>query len=163
MPLCPSPSADKVPPLGRRGKLPFVRGRAGGGLGQLSAGGRTVQWAPSPEAPSVPHTRTHTSPLHFHPLIRYIYFSGISLTRIDCTIIAYFFGPLAVNLEARRAEAGRPPCQAWPRPRRGLPWQRRQMSAKQRAPRTGKIDLTTAPPSAAADLPSVPGSIICFI
>lgn len=52
---------------------------------------------------------THSAGLlHFHPLIRYIYFSGISLTRIDCTIIAYFFGPLAVNLEARRAEAGRP-------------------------------------------------------
>lgn len=117
--------------------------------------------SPRSRGPAVPHT--HTSPLHFHPLIRYIYFSGISLTRIDCTIIAYFFGPLAVNLEARRAEAGRPPCQAWPRPRRGLPWQRRQMSAKQRGPRTGKIDLTTAPPSAAADLSSVPGSIICFI
>lgn len=62
-----------------------------------------------------PHTRraltapTHSAGLlHFHPLIRYIYFLGISLTRIDCTIIAYFFGPLAVNLEARRAEAGRP-------------------------------------------------------
>lgn len=33
----------RVPPLGRRGKLPFVRGRAERGLGQLLAGGRTVQ------------------------------------------------------------------------------------------------------------------------
>lgn len=62
-----------------------------------------------PHAQRAPAAPTHSAGLfHFHPLIRYIYFSGISLTRIDCTIIAYFFGPLAVNLEARRAEAGRP-------------------------------------------------------
>lgn len=45
---------------------------------------------------------------HFHPLIRHIYFSDISLTGIDCTIIAYFFGPLAVNLEVTGVELARP-------------------------------------------------------
>lgn len=45
---------------------------------------------------------------HFHSLIRRIYFSDISLTGIDCTIIAYFFGPLAVNLEVTGVELARP-------------------------------------------------------
>lgn len=49
---------------------------------------------------------------HFHSLIRYIYFSDISLTGIDCTIIAYFFGPLAVNLEVTRVKLARPPLSA---------------------------------------------------
>lgn len=92
--------------LGKRGKPPFVRGRAGGRR-RRPLGQRQDEAVRPPPAPI-----THAGPLHFHPLIRYIYFSGISLTRIDCAIIAYFFGPLAVNLEARQAEAGRPPCQA---------------------------------------------------
>lgn len=80
------------------------RSRAGGGRRQLlSVGGHS----PMPRGHWQPPTRS-AALLHFHPLIRYIYFLGISLTRIDCTIIAYFFGPLAVNLEARRAEAVRP-------------------------------------------------------
>lgn len=49
---------------------------------------------------------------HFHSLLRYIYFSDISLTGIDCTIIAYFFGPLAVNLEVTRVKLARPPLSA---------------------------------------------------
>lgn len=92
--------------LGERGKPPFVRGRAGGR--RRRPRGHRQDEAVRPLPPPI----THAGPLHFHPLIRYIYFLGISLTRIDCAIIAYFFGPLAVNLEARRAEAGRPPCQA---------------------------------------------------
>ena len=37
-----------------------------------------------------------------------IHLSDISLTGIDCTIIAYFFGPLAVNLEVTGVELARP-------------------------------------------------------
>lgn len=158
-----SPSADRDRPWAKEGSLPLhlpppkQRQR----LAKAVAGPGRAQPHAQRALPPPIHS---AGPVHFHPLIRYIYFSGISLTRIDCTIIAYFFGPLAVNLEAQRAEAGRPSLSGLtPAAPRAAMTTATDVSHAARAPRTGKIDLATAPPRTATDLPSVPGSIICFI
>lgn len=142
--------------LGERERLPSVPSTLEAELGVVKMSA-APGWAPLPPINS-------TGLLHFHPLIRYIYFSGISLTRIDCAIIAYFFGPLAVNLEEQRAEAGRPSLSGLtPAAPRAAMTTATDVSHAARAPRVGEIDLAAVAPRAATDLPSVPGSIICFI